>query len=61
MPLHRAEMSLANSLHSLLRERADRMPHFAAVDWAKALGWLHKRTGTELAPKQEQAVRLALT
>jgi exodeoxyribonuclease V alpha subunit len=61
VPLHRAEMSLANSLHSLLRERADRMPHFAAVDWAKALGWLHQRTGTNLAPEQEQAVRLALT
>src|SRR5919112_1637909 len=61
VPFHRAEMSLANSLHSLLRERADRMPHFAAVDWAKALGWLHKRSGTDLAPEQEQAVRLALT
>jgi exodeoxyribonuclease V alpha subunit len=37
------------------------MPHFRDVDWAKALGWLHTRTGNTLAPEQEQAVRLALT
>jgi exodeoxyribonuclease V alpha subunit len=61
VPFHRAELSLANSLLALLRERADRMPHFAAVDWAKALGWLRERTGTDLAPEQEQAVRLTLT
>jgi exodeoxyribonuclease V alpha subunit len=59
--LHRAETSLAGSLIRLLNERADRMPHFADVDWGRALGWLHTRTGTTLAPEQEQAVRLALT
>ena len=37
------------------------MPRFAGVDWDKALAWLKARTGTELAPEQEQAVRLALT
>ena len=31
------------------------------MDWDKALAWLHRRTGTELAPEQEAAVRLALT
>ena len=30
----------------------DRLPAFAAVDWDKALGWLHGRTGAELAPEQ---------
>ncbi|AGL17192.1 RecD/TraA family helicase [Actinoplanes sp. N902-109] len=60
-PFHRAEVSLANTLLTLLHTRADRMPHFAQVDWIKALGWLHQRTGTALAPEQEQAVRLALT
>ena len=61
VPFHRAEQSLAGALLSLLRTRADRMPHFAGVDWAKALGWLKARTGTDLAPEQEQAVRLTLT
>ncbi|MER7757870.1 ATP-dependent RecD-like DNA helicase [Kitasatospora sp. NPDC097643] len=61
VPFHRAEISLANQLLRLLRSDADRMPWAAGVDWAAALGWLTKRTGTELAPEQEQAVRLALS
>jgi len=61
VPFHRAETSLAAGLMRLLNSRADRMPGFATVDWAKALTWLHTRTGTELASEQEQAVRLALT
>lgn len=61
VPFHRAEQSLANSLHRLLHGRADRLPHFAGVDWTKALTWLKARTGNDLAPEQEQAVRLALT
>ncbi|RSM70248.1 ATP-dependent RecD-like DNA helicase [Actinoplanes sp. ATCC 53533] len=61
VPFHRAEISLANALLALLHGRADRMPHFAGVDWAKALAWLKVRTGTDLAPEQEEAVRLALT
>ena len=40
---------------------ADRLGGFAAVDWDKALGWLRSRTGSELAPEQANAVRLALT
>ena len=31
------------------------------MDWDKALGWLHARTGQDLAPEQQQAVQLALT
>jgi exodeoxyribonuclease V alpha subunit len=61
VPFHRAETSLAGSVLRLLRERADRMPHFRDVDWARALAWLRGRIGTDLAPEQEQAVRLALT
>jgi exodeoxyribonuclease V alpha subunit len=61
VPFHRAEVSLANGLLRLLGERADRMPQFAGVDWDRALRWLRARTGTDLAPEQEQAVRLALT
>jgi exodeoxyribonuclease V alpha subunit len=61
VPFHRAETALAGSLIRLLNERADRMPHFAGVDWGRALAWLHTRTGTTLAAEQDQAVRLALT
>ena len=61
VPFHRAETSLAASLLRLANTSGDRMPAFATVDWAKALAWLHARTGAELAAEQEQAVRLALT
>jgi exodeoxyribonuclease V alpha subunit len=63
VPFHRAETSLANSLSRLLAEPrgGDRLAAFSNVDWSRALGWLRKSTGTELAPAQEEAVRLALT
>jgi len=61
VPFHRAETALANGLLRLLRTSADRMPAFATVDWDRALAWLRTRTGAELAPEQETAVRLALT
>ncbi|GHI48393.1 MULTISPECIES: SF1B family DNA helicase RecD2 [Streptomyces] len=61
VPFHRAEVSLAAQLLRLLRAPDDRMPAFRDVDWEKALGWLARRTGTELAPEQRDAVRLALT
>jgi exodeoxyribonuclease V alpha subunit len=61
VPFHRAEVSLSNQLVRLLHADSDRMPGFADVDWTKALAWLAERTGAELAPEQEQAVRLALT
>lgn len=61
LPFHRAEVSLAGGLLRLLGDPADRMQAFQTVDWAKALAWLRQRTGADLAPEQEQAVRLALT
>ncbi|MER6534553.1 ATP-dependent RecD-like DNA helicase [Streptomyces sp900105755] len=66
VPFHRAETSLANQLLRLLRTDADKMPAFDSrsdtpVDWTKALGWLARRTGAELAPEQQEAVKLALT
>ncbi|MCF2528008.1 SF1B family DNA helicase RecD2 [Yinghuangia soli] len=61
LPFHRAEISLASRLRSLLGAREDRLAAFGSVDWTKALAWLHDRTGTELAAEQEAAVRLALT
>ena len=61
VPFHRAERSLAGGLLGLLRAGRDRMAAFQQVDWGQALAWLRNRAGTELAPEQEQAVRLALT
>jgi exodeoxyribonuclease V alpha subunit len=61
VPFHRAESALAGRLLRLLREPADRMPAFAAVDWDRAMVWLRARTGATLAPEQEAAVRAALT
>jgi exodeoxyribonuclease V alpha subunit len=61
VPFHRAEISVAGQLRRLLGSEEDRMAAFADVDWDKALTWLRKRTGSDLAPEQEQAVRLALT
>ncbi|WP_069811309.1 SF1B family DNA helicase RecD2 [Streptomyces sp. TP-A0874] len=61
VPFHRAEISLAGQLQRLLRAEEDRLPAFQEVDWEKALGWLAGRTGTELAPEQQEAVRLALS
>lgn len=61
VPFHRAEISLAGQLLRLLRGPEDRLPLFQDVQWDKALSWLAGRTGADLAPEQQQAVRLALT
>jgi exodeoxyribonuclease V alpha subunit len=65
VPFHRAELSLAGQVRRLLRSepggREDRLAAFQGVDWERALVWLARRTGAELAPEQRDAVRLALT
>lgn len=61
VPFHRAEHSLAAGLLGLLSTPTDRLAAFQDVDWEKALTWLRGRTGQDLAPEQQQAVRLALT
>ena len=61
VPFHRAERSLASGLCSLLHAQQDRMAAFQQVDWDRALTWLRGRTGADLAPAQEEAVRMALT
>ncbi|GAA3176149.1 MULTISPECIES: ATP-dependent RecD-like DNA helicase [Streptomyces] len=61
VPFHRAELSLTGRLTRLLRTPEDRLAVFGGVDWERALAWLARRTGAELAPEQRDAVRLALT
>ncbi|WP_328633396.1 SF1B family DNA helicase RecD2 [Streptomyces sp. NBC_00356] len=61
VPFHRAELALSAQLLRLLRTKDDRMPAFQDVAWDKALAWLADRTGAQLAPEQEEAVKLALS
>jgi exodeoxyribonuclease V alpha subunit len=61
VPFHRAETSLARNLLRLVDAGQERMPAFQQVNWEAALGWLQSKTGSTLAPEQEEAVRLALT
>ncbi len=61
VPFHRAERSLAGSLLDLLNSSDERLAAFTEVDWDKALGWLQRQTGQDLAAGQQQAVTLALT
>jgi exodeoxyribonuclease V alpha subunit len=60
-PFYQAERGLAAALLRLLSTREDRLAAFSSVDWDKAFGWLHSKTGSDLAPEQAEAVRLALT
>jgi exodeoxyribonuclease V alpha subunit len=61
VPFHRAERSLAGGLLGLLNSREERLPAFTGVDWDKALGWLRSQARLDLAPGQQDAVKLALT
>ena len=61
LPFHRAERSVARGILDLLNSSHERLAAFARVDWQKALCWLGSRAGQELAPGQQEAVRLALT
>jgi exodeoxyribonuclease V alpha subunit len=54
VPFHRAECSLASGLLELLNIRHERLSAFTAVDWPKALGWLHTRAGLELPPRSRK-------
>ena len=61
MPFHRAELSLAGSLLRLLGDRADRLPHFVRRRLGQGPGMVAHPHRADLAPEQQQAVRIALT
>lgn len=56
-PLQRAEQGIASSIKRLL----DGHPPWVDIQAAKAIPWVEQKTGLELSPSQQQAVRLALT
>jgi exodeoxyribonuclease V alpha subunit len=63
VPFHRAETALAAGLCRLLHPPggADRLPAFSGVDWQAVFAWQQRRSGSQLAPEQQAAVRAALT
>jgi exodeoxyribonuclease V alpha subunit len=60
-PFFHSERSAAAALTRLLNTGADRLGAFARLDWDRAFTWLKAKTGTDLAPEQAEAVKLALT
>lgn len=56
-PLQRAEQGTASSVKRLL----DGHPPWSGIQADKAIPWVAQKTGLELSPSQQQAVRLALT
>ena len=56
-PLQRAEQGIASSIKRLL----DGHPPWSDIQPDKAIPWVEQKTGLELSPSQQQAVRLALT
>lgn len=56
-PLQRAEQGIASSIKRLL----DGYPPWSGIQADKAIPWVAQKTGLELSPSQQQAVKLALT
>ncbi|MFM8359942.1 MAG: ATP-dependent RecD-like DNA helicase, partial [Verrucomicrobiota bacterium] len=55
--LKRAEETIAGRIRAL----ASAPPAFPPIDFDKALGWVQQKTGKDLAPSQQAALKLALT
>ena len=55
--LYRSEQAIAAKLQAITRAK---LP-WAAIDADKAMPWVEKRIGIELAPSQKEAIRLALS
>jgi len=56
-PLQRAEQGIASSIKRLL----DGYPPWSGIQADNAIPWVAQKTGLELSPSQQQAVKLALT
>jgi exodeoxyribonuclease V alpha subunit len=56
-PLQRAEQGIASSIKRLL----DGYPSWSGIQADNAIPWVAQKTGLELSPSQQQAVKLALT
>lgn len=56
-PLYRAELGVANNIKRIMTGQ----PPWGSIDAHKAIPWVKEKTGLELSPSQQEAVRLALT
>lgn len=61
MPFYRAEAGVANRMRQLAGQSSSRLAEFRLTDWQKAFDWLASRNQIALTPKQQEAVRTALT
>ncbi|MCL4371277.1 MAG: ATP-dependent RecD-like DNA helicase [Chloroflexi bacterium] len=61
LPLHYAELGVANRVKGLLSHPIDRLRVFQGVDFENAFGFLKERDGVELTERQQEAVISALT
>jgi exodeoxyribonuclease V alpha subunit len=61
MPFFRAEVSVAGKLRRLMEAREDRLYGFHSFDWPQAFRAVQRQTNLALTPKQQEAVRTALT
>jgi exodeoxyribonuclease V alpha subunit len=60
-PFYRAEVGVANRLHQIQTSPLSRLTEFRTIDWDKAFAWLSSRSQLALTPKQQEAVKTALT
>jgi exodeoxyribonuclease V alpha subunit len=61
LPFYRAEIGIVGSLRELLATPSRIVPAFASTDWPRAFAGLAARDGLQLTPRQQEAVRMALT
>jgi exodeoxyribonuclease V alpha subunit len=61
MPFYRAEVSVAGKLRRLMEAAEDRLFTFRSFDWPQAFAAVQRQTSLSLTPKQQEAVRTALT
>ena len=60
-PFYYAELGVANRLRTMLNVERSRLAAFRDVDWGRAFAYLQQRLPFPLTPRQQEAVRTALT
>ena len=60
-PFYHAEVNVANRLKQIMASPHSRLQEFRATDWNAAFEWAMGKTQVALTPKQQEAVKIALT
>lgn len=61
MPFYRAEIGVASRLKQIKATTRSRLAEFHSTDWQAAFEWIASKSRVALTPKQQDAVRSALT